>query len=560
MSAAKALRSAAPHPTLDNERLLNAREIGRDRHSGVVQLRGENQNESAVPFKTWLAVLGSNLGAFLAVLNIQIVNSALADVQGAIGAGIDDGGWISTAYLVTEIIVIPLAGWLAGVFSVRRYLLANTILFLFFSAACASAENLGQMIVLRAFQGFAGGVLIPMAFTIIMTMLPRTKQPIGMAVFAVSAVFAPAIGPTIGGWLKENYGWHYIFYVNLVPGALMIAMLWFSLAPAPMQLGRLRQGNWPSIATMAVGLGSLQTVLEEGNKDDWFGSPFIVRLSVIAAVSLCLFLWMEIRSEKPLLNLRLLMRRNFGFGTLASFLIGGGLYGSSFVLPLYLSQMQGYNAEQIGEVLAWVGLPQLLIIPFMPKIMKRVDARVLVGLGCALFAASNIMNIHLSLDVAGDQFFWPNVVRAIGQSMVMAPLSALATAGIESESAASASALFNMTRNLGGAIGIAALQTFLTKREQFHSNVITGSVSLFSEATRQRIDQLQAYFLAHGVSDRATAWHEAAVAIGRGVRQQAYLMAYSDAFFLMGLGVAAAILAMLVLKKVAPGGSAGDAH
>ncbi|HEY2756221.1 MAG TPA: DHA2 family efflux MFS transporter permease subunit, partial [Pseudolabrys sp.] len=341
MSAAKALRSAAPHPTLDNERLLNAREIGRDRHSGVVQLRGENQNESAVPFKTWLAVLGSNLGAFLAVLNIQIVNSALADVQGAIGAGIDDGGWISTAYLVTEIIVIPLAGWLAGVFSVRRYLLANTILFLFFSAACASAENLGQMIVLRAFQGFAGGVLIPMAFTIIMTMLPRTKQPIGMAVFAVSAVFAPAIGPTIGGWLKENYGWHYIFYVNLVPGALMIAMLWFSLAPAPMQLGRLRQGNWPSIATMAVGLGSLQTVLEEGNKDDWFGSPFIVRLSVIAAVSLCLFLWMEIRSEKPLLNLRLLMRRNFGFGTLASFLIGGGLYGSSFVLPLYLSQMQG---------------------------------------------------------------------------------------------------------------------------------------------------------------------------------------------------------------------------
>jgi DHA2 family multidrug resistance protein len=170
------------------------------------------------------------------------------------------------------------------------------------------------------------------------------------------------------------------------------------------------------------------------------------------------------------------------------------------------------------------------------------------------------MNIHLSLDVAGDQFFWPNVVRAIGQSMVMAPLSALATAGIERESAASASALFNMTRNLGGAIGIAVLQTFLTKREQFHSNVITSSVSLFSEATRQRVDQLQAYLLAHGVSDPATAWHGAVVATGREVRQQAYLMAYSDAFFLMGLGVAAAALAVLLLKKVVPGGSAGDAH
>ncbi|HMJ43813.1 MAG TPA: MDR family MFS transporter [Pseudolabrys sp.] len=560
MSAVEALRSPAALPSLDEERLQGTSTGGHSGHGRIVERAAGNQNEAAVSLKTWLAVLGANLGAFLAVLNIQIVNSALADVQGAIGAGIDDGGWISTSYLITEIIVIPLAGWLARVFSVRRYLLANTILFLLFSVACASAENLGQMIVLRALQGFAGGVLIPMAFTIIMTMLPRSKQPIGMAVFAVSAVFAPAIGPTIGGWLKENYGWHYIFYVNLIPGALMIWMLWFSLASAPMQLGMLRQGNWLSMATMAVGLGSLQTMLEEGNKDDWFGSPFIVRLSIIAAVSLCLFLWNEVRSEKPLLNLRLVMRRNFGFGTLASFLIGGALYGSSFILPLYLSQMQGYNAEQIGEVLAWVGLPQLLIIPFMPKIMQYVDARVLVGVGCALFATSNFMDIYLSLDVAGDQFFWANVIRAIGQSMVMAPLSGLATAGIERENAASASALFNMMRNLGGAIGIAMLQTFLTKREQFHSNVITSSVSLFNESTRQRIEQLRAYFLAHGVSDPATAWHEAVVAIGRGVRQQAYLMGYSDAFFLMGLGVAAAALAMLFLKKVAPGGGAGDAH
>src|SRR5689334_6085790 len=197
-----------------------------------------------VTARTWIAVIGSTLGAFMAVLNIQIVNASLADIQGAIGAGIDDGGWVSTAYLVAEIIVIPLTGWLAQVFSVRRYLLVNAALFLGFSAACAFARNLEQMIVLRALQGFAGGVLIPLAFTIIITLLPKAKQPIGLALFALSATFAPAIGPTIGGYLTENWGWQYIFYVNLVPGLVMVGMLYFSLEAKPMKLSLLREGDW----------------------------------------------------------------------------------------------------------------------------------------------------------------------------------------------------------------------------------------------------------------------------------------------------------------------------
>src|ERR1700754_3874627 len=266
---------------------------------------------SAVSAKTWLAVVGATLGAFMAVLNIQIVNASLADIQGAIGAGIDDGGWISTSYLVAEIVVIPLSGWLAQVFSVRKYLLTNAALFLLFSAACDFAQDLPQMIALRAVQGFTGGVLIPMAFTLIITLLPKAKQPIGLALFAVSATFAPAIGPTIGGYLTENWGWQYIFYVNLVPGAVMIGMLWLSLEAKPMKLALLRQGDWPGIITMAIGLSALQTVLEEGNKDDWFGSAFIVRLSIIAVVALALFLWVELTSNRPLLNLRLLGRRNF---------------------------------------------------------------------------------------------------------------------------------------------------------------------------------------------------------------------------------------------------------
>jgi DHA2 family multidrug resistance protein len=514
--------------------------------------------EPKADLKTWMAVCGSVIGAFIAVLNIQITNASLPDIQGAIGAGLDDGGWISTAYLVAEIVVIPLTGFLTPVFSLRRYLLGNTIMFLVMSVSCAFATDLNQMIALRALQGFFGGVLIPMAFTITLTMLPRSKQPVGLAMFAVSATFAPAIGPTIGGWLTENYGWQYIFYVNLVPGAIMLATLWPTLRSAPMKLGLLRQGDWPGIATLAIGLASLQTVLEEGNKDDWFGSPFILRLSVVAAVSLAVFLWIELTSPHPLLNLRLLMRRNFGLGSLANVILGMALYGSVYLLPVYLSQTQGYNSEQVGMVLAWTGLPQLVLIPCVPFLMRHMDTRLLVGVGFGLFALSCFMNLGISPDYAGDQLFVPNLVRAVGQALVLTPLSALATGGIERENAGSASAMFNMMRNLGGSVGIAVLETFVAKREQFHSSIITARVSLLDDATRQRIASLQEHFMASGLSDPGTAWHEAVVQIGRTVRAQSYLLAYSDAFYLMGAALLLALATSFAMRRA--GGSGAGAH
>jgi DHA2 family multidrug resistance protein len=321
----------------------------------------------------------------------------------------------------------------------------------------------------------------------------------------------------------------------------------------------LAKGDWPGIITMAIGLAALQTVLEEGNKEDWFGSDFIVQLSIIAAVSLTLFLIIELRAAHPLLNLRLLLRRNFGFGIVANFLLGIALYGSVFVLPIYLTRIQGYNSEQIGMVLAWTGIPQLVLIPLVPRLMKRFDVRLLIVVGFALFAASNFMNVHMTGDYASDQLFWPNIVRAVGQALVFTPLSAIATAGIEQENAGSASALFNMMRNLGGAVGIAGLQTFLTKREQFHSNILTNSVSVFEEATRDHVAKLSAYFMSHGVSDQAVATHKAVVAIALKLRKQANIMAFSDTFFLLGVALLVALLATLLLKK--PGHlSGGGAH
>jgi DHA2 family multidrug resistance protein len=516
-------------------------------------------DKDSVSLKTWIAVVGACLGAFLAILNIQIVSSSLADIQGAIGAGADDGGWVMTSYLVAEIIVIPISGWLARVFSTRTYLLTNTVLFLVLTVACAFTTNLGQMIIVRAMQGFAGGVLIPLAFSIIMTRLPPSKHAIGLSIYSVSAIFAPSIGPVIGGYCNETFGWQTIFFVNLLPGAVMFAMLWFALDAEPRQLVLLRRGDWLGIATIAVGLGSLETVLEEGDKDDWFGSAFIVRLSIVAGVALIAFVIIQLVRKNPLLHLRLLARRNFGLGSLANFFFGLSMYGWLYVVPLYLARIQGYNAEQIGTVLIWIGVPQLVILPLMPRVMRYVDPRALVAVGFALFIAGSLLATNISGDFSGPQFIYSSLVRALGQALVMTPLSAIAIAGIQREHAGSAAALFNMIRNLGGAIGIAVLQTFLTKREQFHSNVLSVQVSLLDSTTRLRLDQLTHTIMQHGIADPAFARHEAMVAVGHVIRRQANMLAFSDTIIFQSALLGLALVAVMLLKK-AKTSSSGEAH
>lgn len=504
-----------------------------------------------VSAKAWLAVVGATIGAFMAVLNVQLVGAALGDIRGALGIGAEDGAWIVTAYLVAEIVVIPLSGWLARAFSPRRYLIANAALFMVFSVACAFAQELDQMIALRILQGLAGGVLIPMAFTLIMTLLPSSRQPTGLAVFSLAVTFAPAIGPTIGGWISAGFGWHYVFLLNLVPGAAMLALLWAALERQPMQLGLLRQGDWPGIAAMAVGLGALQVMLEEGAREDWFESPFIAGLAALAFAALTLFVRIELRSPRPLLDLRLLGRRNFGLGVAAMLLMGAISCGSVFVLPTYLARVQGYGPEQIGEVLAWTGLPQLFLIPLLPPLMRIVDARWLVALGIGLFASSCFMLASFDADVAADQLLVPNVLRALGQALAMTPLASLATAGLARSDAGSASALLNVMRNMGAAMSIAGLQTFLAERERFHFDVIGQSVSLFDEHTRLYLDGLARYFVEHGVIDPGVASQKAVAVLGRMVGEQAYVMAVGDAYWLLGVALVLALLVASLLKRPA---------
>ncbi len=508
-----------------------------------------------VSFKDWIGVLSTLLGAFMAVLDIQITNASLSDISGAIGATTDEGSWISTGYLLAEIVTIPLTGWLSRVFSVRRYLLVNASLFLVFSVACAFAQNLGMMVAFRAGQGFTGGILIPMAFTTILTKLPPSKQPLGLSLFSITATFAPSIGPTIGGWLTDNYSWEYIFYLNVIPGLMLIAGVWYAIEPQPMQLNLLKQGDWWGILTMAIGFACLEYVLEEGERKDWFGNELIVRFAIGAAIALPLFIWIEFTNKRPLVNLRLLGRRNFGLSIVVTLVLGMGLYGSVYILPLYLIDIQGYNAMQIGETIAWSGIPQLFINPFVPKLMQRFDIRLLVAVGLSLFGVSCFMNSTMTHDTGMQQLIPAQIVRALGQPLVITPLSSIATANIEKENAGSASSIFNMMRNMGGDIGIAALSTLVTRREQFHSNRIGEAVSLSSAQTLQRIDQLMLYFTTQGV-DPVLAHNQAIAAVSNTVRRESYVMAFNDCFYFMGWALFLAAILLIFVKKVKRTGGA----
>lgn len=512
--------------------------------------------EEKIPLKNWVAVLGAALGAFMAVLDIQIVNSSLQDIQGAIGATLDEGTWVATSYLVAEIITIPLTAYLSRVFSTRWYVVTNALLFVIFSMCCAFAWDLNSMIIFRALQGFTGGTLIPMSLTIILTSLPQSKRTIGMAIFAITATFAPSIGPAIGGWLTDTFNWRFIFYLNLVPGLMLIGLMLYSLPKEKLNLGLLKQGDWLGILTMAVGLGCLEVVLEEGNRKDWFGSPLIVNLAIIAALSLTILIWHELRTKYPLLHLRLLANRNFGLGSVANVALGVGLYGSIYLLPTYLAQIQLYSPLQIGEVLVWLGLPQLLIIPFVPKLMQKFDSRVLLGIGLVVFAFSSYMSSSMTHDTAGPQFIISNLVRAMGQPLIMVPLSTLTTGDIKAEDAAPASSLFNMMRNLGGSVGVAMVSTFVTQREQLHSNRIGEAIHLAAPAVQERLNQYTQMFMSRG-ADPVLAAQEATKLLDRVVRRESYIQAYNDAFLLLAVVVVSSVIAVMFLKRTSGTGGAG---
>nr|WP_272889486.1 MDR family MFS transporter [Stutzerimonas stutzeri] len=501
--------------------------------------------------RDWIAVMSAMLGAFMAVLDIQITNSSLKDIQGALSATLEEGSWISTSYLVAEIIMIPLTAWLVQLLSARRLAVWVSVGFLFSSLLCSFAWNLESMIVFRAMQGFTGGALIPLAFTLTLIKLPEHHRAKGMALFAITATFAPSIGPTLGGWLTESWGWEYIFYINIPPGLLMIAGLLYGLEKKPPHWELLKSTDYAGIVTLAMGLGCLQVFLEEGHRKDWLESTLIVQLGSVALISLILFVILQLSRTNPLINLGILRERNFGLTSIASLGMGLGLYGSIYLLPLYLAQIQNYNALQIGQVIMWMGIPQLFLIPLVPKLMKIIAPKLLCAAGFALFGLSSFASGALNPDFAGDQFHPIQIIRALGQPMIMVTVSLIATAYIQPKDAGSASSLFNILRNLGGAIGIALLATLLDSRTKIYFDYLRESVVPSNPAVAERLTAL---------TQQLGSEQAALGRLSEITHQQAMIMAYNDAFHFVGIALAISMVAVLLTRKLPEDIKGGAAH
>jgi DHA2 family multidrug resistance protein len=501
--------------------------------------------------RDWIAVMSVMLGAFMAVLDIQITNSSLKDIQGALSATLEEGSWISTSYLVAEIIMIPLTAWLVQLLSARRLAVWVSGGFLIASLMCSMAWSLESMIVFRALQGFTGGALIPLAFTLTLIKLPEHHRAKGMAMFAMTATFAPSIGPTIGGWLTENWGWEYIFYINIPPGLIMIAGLLYGLEKKDSNWDLLKSTDYLGIVTMAVGLGCLQVFLEEGHRKDWLESSLIVSLGTVALLSLITFVIVQMSKPNPLINLRILGNRNFGLSSISSLGMGVGLYGSIYLLPLYLAQIQNYNALQIGEVIMWMGVPQLFLIPLVPKLMKYVSPKWLCTLGFGLFGLASFSSGVLNPDFAGDQFNRIQIIRALGQPLIMVTISLIATAYIMPKDAGSASSLFNILRNLGGAIGIALLATLLDARTKTYFDYLREAIVPTNPQVAERMARLTETF----GSETAALGKLSEIA-----HQQAQIMAYNDAFHFVGLALGISMVAILLTKALPAGLKAGESH
>ncbi len=506
-----------------------------------------------VSLKTWFTVWGSVIGAFIAVLNIMITNSSLKDIQGALGATLHEGSFISTAYLTAEVVVIPLTGWLVQVVGLRRFVLTTSTVFLAATLCCAMAWSLESMLVFRTIAGFAGGTFIPLSFTVILTLLPPSKQPLGIAMFSLTATQAPSIGPTLGGFLTENYGWESIFYLQVFPTTLMFLILSWGLSQSSSKWAMLKDADWLGIVTLSAALGAMIIILEEGNRLDWLESRSVVYGGLFASGCFFIFLYRQLWGPNPFINVRLLGRWNFGMANVIGVILGLGLYGTIFITPLFLAQIQDYSALQIGVTMMWFGFPQLIAVPLIVKLMKKVDLRHLVAFGCLIFAWSCLINTHMNADSGYEQLLLANFIRGIGQPFLSIPLAVMATVGIEKAQTGSASGLYNLTRNLGGAVGIAFLATFLSIRQQFHSSHVVENISLYNPATVERLDGLKNYFSGLG-ADSFLAQEQAIRAIDAIARRESMIMAYNDAFYFVGAAFLFAACVTYTLQPFRPQG------
>ncbi|NIJ07703.1 DHA2 family multidrug resistance protein [Sphingomonas vulcanisoli] len=489
----------------------------------------------------WLAVFAGALGALMASLDISIVNSALPTIQGEIGASGTEGTWISTAYLVAEIVIIPLSGWLERVLGLRTLLLLAAGLFTGFSMMCGLSTSLLMMVIGRVGQGFTGGALIPTAMTIVATRLPRHQQPVGNTVFGGTVILGPLAGPILGGWLTENISWHYAFFLNLPIGIALILMLLFTMPHQKAHLVEVRNADWFGIVGMAMGLGGLTVMLEDGEREQWFASPEIRWMAFTTVLGFLSIAIGQMRASRPVIRLSLLRDRQFGAIVGMTTMNGMVLYGTSYIIPQFLSAVAGYNALQSGEIVLLSGIPMIIMMPFTPFLMRTIDIRIAVSFGLLLIMTSAWIEIDMTAETAGGTFAVSQLVRGLGTVFTAFFLNQAAVRSVSPAQAADAAGLYNGARNLGGSLALAGLAVIQDQRTWLHSRRIEETLSANSVGVQAYVANQSA---ALGSQDAAMR------SLGNTIEIQALVMTYADLFWMLAIGVLCVMPAVLLLRPL----------
>jgi len=505
-------------------------------------------SEPLQPLRKWAITLSVMIVTVMQVLDTSITNVALPHMQGSLSAGVEEMSWVITSYLAANAIAIPATGWLTAVLGRRRFFLVCTTIFTVSSFLSAVAPNLEFLVAMRVLQGLGGGPVIPMAQATMWEIFPLRQRGTAMAVWGVGIMLAPILGPTLGGWIVDNWSWRWIFYVNLPIGFLGFFMASVFLFDSPF-LKKPRRVDAAGLVLMVLGFGALQLMMDQGEKYDWFDSGYIVTMAVAAGGLVTAFLARELSTPEPILDLAVFRDRNFCFSAIIIALVGFGFNSSMLLVALYTQKMLGYDAWTSGLVLAPGGLGTMIALMFSGRLVSRVDQRLMLLFGCGLNALALVMMSNLSLGMDYWSLAVPRFLQGFAQGFIFVPLQTLALATIRLDRLSNATAAFNVVRNVGGSIGVAIITTLLVRRAQYHQAILAGHVTQWSPETAARLQQWAGHF-EHQGADSFTAARQATSMLYRRMIEQAQVLSYADEFWLLALVFIAVLPVLPLLRRV----------
>ncbi|MEI6518667.1 MAG: DHA2 family efflux MFS transporter permease subunit [bacterium] len=496
----------------------------------------------------WIIMAALIMGTLMQMIDTSIVNVAVPTMMGNLGASLDEITWVTTGYMLANIIMLPLTAWFSSFFGRRKYLAGSMAVFTVASLLCGVSTTLGFLTFARILQGIGGAALISTAQATMMEIFPPEQLGTVQSIYGLGVIVGPALGPTLGGWIVDNMNWHWIFYINIPIGIIATIFTWTFMHDSKYKQKKQGKIDLIGIGLLAVGLGSLQLLLEKGQKNGWFDSEFIIVLAVSAAVALIAFVWWELTIENPVVNLRVLRHRGYTMGVLFGTVFGFGLYGGTFILPVFLQQIQRYTAFQTGLIMLPGVLVTALIMPFTNVIMKKMSPRWLIGLGVSALSISMFMLMLLNADSNPMTLFWPLILRGIAMGIIWVPLTLATLTILKGHEIAEGTSLFNLSRQLGGSMGIAVMTTFLANRIVFHHSVLLEHVSIYQSSIQQRMAMMQAFLMSKGMSASA-AYQQALSFMNRTILGQASILGYEDVFLIMGLLFLSTIILLFFFEK-----------